>query len=58
MYMVQLFAGVVFPACAGVIRAPVLRNEIERGFPRMRGGDPFITFTLYHFTVFSPHARG
>ena len=48
----------VFPACAGVIRKTQSLLSIPARFPRMRGGDPFISFALYNFTVFSPHARG
>ena len=48
----------VFPACAGVIRNARYLQAYERGFPRMRGGDPSPFEQFYMPLTFSPHARG
>ena len=48
----------VFPAYAGVIRGLSELATALKGFPRIRGGDPFISSFFKAFYLFSPHTRG
>ena len=48
----------LFPAWAGVILAFERTPKRCIAFPRMGGGDPNASATLYTAKAFSPHGRG
>ena len=48
----------LFPAYAGVIPACLTSLMLISAFPRIRGGDPGISFPESNVVNFSPHTRG
>ena len=48
----------LFPACAGVILAPLPGELFPASFPRVCGGDPWIKEFTGILTDFSPRVRG
>ena len=48
----------LFPACAGVILDRVDRLYVDKTFPRVCGGDPWITALFSAIEGFSPRVRG
>ncbi len=48
----------VCPACAGMIRAALVRPSKSTSLPRMRGDDPTTGWWHHALVRFAPHARG
>ena len=48
----------LFPAYAGVIPFGYQEAWADYPFPRIRGGDPIKSTTVYQNENFSPHTRG
>ena len=48
----------LFPAYAGVIPSARKAEQTTPPFPRIRGGDPGITYDADDASGFSPHMRG
>ena len=52
------FALTVYPACAGIDRAPSGKEPPKKSLPRMRGDRPGAQNPSYTKSMFTPHARG
>jgi len=56
--MIELLAGIVFPAGAGMNRMLSNSEYTELSVPRRRGDEPFWTWLIYMRPMCSPQARG